>query len=74
MIGSIMCAAPGLSAIILPGVGIPSVTLELSLFIGIVLLGVAAGAQADKIKARAINEKIIVFFILMFPLEGWDSR
>jgi hypothetical protein len=38
-----------------------------------VLLGVVAGAQADKITARTINEKIIIFFILMFPLESWDS-
>ena len=69
MIGSIICAAPGLSAVILPGVGIPFVILELSLFIGIALLGVAAGVQADIVKARTINEKIIVFFILMLPLK-----
>lgn len=43
--------------------------MELLLLIGIVLSGVAAGAQADKVKANTINEKIIVFFIRMFPLK-----
>jgi hypothetical protein len=53
----------------LPGVGVPTIILELSLFIGIALSGIAAGAQADKIKARVINEKISNFFMLIFPLK-----
>src|SRR5581483_7022319 len=66
VIGSIKCAASGLSAIILPGVAV--------LFIGIVLPGVSAGAQADKTKAKAINEKINIFFIFIFPLKNWNCR
>jgi hypothetical protein len=40
--------------------------LELSLFIGIVLSGVAAGAQADKIKAKLTAENINTLFIYFF--------
>ncbi len=37
--------------------------------IGIVVSGVPAGAHADRINARTINENTITFFILIFPLK-----
>ena len=52
----------------LPGVAVPSIIVVLPLFIGMDVLGVPVGAHADRVNARAINEKIITFFILIFPL------
>jgi hypothetical protein len=62
-----MCAAPGLSAIMLPGVG---VLLEPSLFMGIAVPWVLPDAQADITNVRVINDKDITFLILMIPLKS----
>jgi len=70
VIGSIMCAASGLSAIILPGVAVSIGSSP----IGIVASGGApAGAHAESVNARASSEKIITFFIFIFPLKSWNS-
>jgi len=33
--------------------------------------GAPAGAHADNVNARTISEKIIAFFIFIFPLKSW---
>jgi hypothetical protein len=49
----------------LPGVAVTSIFSELS-------LDVVAGAQADKINARLVIVKYIIFFI-MVPLQRWNN-
>src|SRR3990172_5249465 len=74
VIGSIICAAAELSAIILPGVGVPFIKLDLSFFMVMVLPGVTAGAKADRINAKLTKENINTFFIYFLSRIGLAAK
>jgi hypothetical protein len=67
VIGSIMCAAAGLEAVIAPGSAVPCIIPPVPVWVCIGILPAltagAAGAQAAKTNARDISKNTLFFIV-----------